>query len=631
MRIIPKLQKGGDFSSFFTQYTATNGQAVAQQKQASAEPKISSKQEKTDDIEIKDILDIMKGLKALPNEAASITNDVRRLLQLKSAGVLDEDDMALQLATIQYKLIQAPQNYDRFYKAYDDAVKENSLDEIAIASNGKLFVQVIDKTDKNYGKIDTVSTQTLYDNLGKYAPLSNSQLMSLRKNAGSEAFSTDSQIFNITHNGISYDTVTKALKDSIIALGYDSSSSKAAQQILEAYQTSQDLSQEELQTILEASNRGFQVPTSMKSNFEQIQNLKNYLMTTLSPRIATWARLKFAPDSQINGKPLTERQALSLLVDSFISQKSISAETFGGKGRSGSSQNDSAMDDYNENLYTAIQRGRGGSSVQTHLGRQASTFPVRGLRYNIPNLEAGHTYSVEGMLDKSKLEQITDGDIYFGNKQLGYQDQKKIMLNSNNMVRIILPCVRTDNGIKPNFNLIDKYLEVTNNILANNPNISYDEWKKKTIEQLKNDPDLNILVQDGKFNTSLMGTFLVTQGVTSTSVLDFSSDELDTMEKQESDLFGYSTKNEELQKIFASFYNNSIGQVLDEADVDDTVSSTIFIPLSNDTTGGTFITQEEIEYRELKDRSKEAQQWGAGRGLDPKQTGIGELNKPKNK
>ena len=78
------------------------------------------------------------------------------------------------------------------------------------------------------------------------------------------------------------------------------------------------------------------------------------------------------------------------------------------------------MDDYNENLYTAIQRGRGGSSVSTHLGRDASTFTVRGLRYNIPNLEAGHTYSVEGMLDKSKLEQITDGDIYFGNKQLGY-------------------------------------------------------------------------------------------------------------------------------------------------------------------------------------------------------------------
>jgi hypothetical protein len=68
------------------------------------------------------------------------------------------------------------------------------------------------------------------------------------------------------------------------------------------------------------------------------------------------------------------------------------------------------------------------------------------------------------------------------------------MLNSNNMVRLILPCVRTDNGIKPNFNLIDKYLEVTNHILANNPNISYDEWKKKAIEQLKNDPDLNILV-----------------------------------------------------------------------------------------------------------------------------------------
>ena len=97
------------------------------------------------------------------------------------------------------------------------------------------------------------------------------------------------------------------------------------------------------------------------------------------------------------------------------------------------------------------------------------------------------------------------------------------MLNSNNMVRIILPCVRTDNGIKPNFNLIDKYLEVANSVLANNPNISHEEWKKKTIEQLKNDPDLNILVQDGRFNTSLMGTFLVTQGVTSTSVFDFSS------------------------------------------------------------------------------------------------------------
>lgn len=178
---------------------------------ASASTKSSSKKQDTPYDVVKDLFkDIVgKGLPADVNQVYKSMSSLLRSLQV-SGEEIDSDDLA-SLYLRQMKAINELQfSQNLFNKATENVNKNDGLNEFAVSQDGRLVVQ-----DQESGKTTLMSVEDYKQNAGKYAALTNDQVLHMR--AYGKPF--DNEILQIVNNGVGIRKVAEYIRNNVGNLG----------------------------------------------------------------------------------------------------------------------------------------------------------------------------------------------------------------------------------------------------------------------------------------------------------------------------------------------------------------------------------------------------------------------------
>lgn len=97
MKLIPKKQQGGSFTSFFASYTPFIPQGQAAPQQASG--RSSGNQGTKPELTRKDALSLLNKVDALPNELAALTKSVQDMYDMASINGETDPTMIGQMYT----------------------------------------------------------------------------------------------------------------------------------------------------------------------------------------------------------------------------------------------------------------------------------------------------------------------------------------------------------------------------------------------------------------------------------------------------------------------------------------------------------------------------------------------------
>lgn len=220
MTIIPKFAKGSqfNFSNFFNIWQKEADQFAADVYANAQMRKATSPSESDDDIKgkitEKDLAQAFDKLNALPNETEALVKGAMSVLSMtRSASMSNLNNLATYYISHLGKIKIANYNKELFNKTYDRAVSRDSLNDIAITTDGKVVVM---DEDSNISYKSPEEWVRLKDS-GKYEALTNSHLLWLRSN--SSKYKNKNTIFQIVENGIGLNEVHKILKNNFINVG----------------------------------------------------------------------------------------------------------------------------------------------------------------------------------------------------------------------------------------------------------------------------------------------------------------------------------------------------------------------------------------------------------------------------
>lgn len=454
MHIIPKFQKGGDFSSLFTTYKPTQTPQIQppSRRQPMYESESSNKSSKEDKeskgkLTEKDIYDMIKDIDGLPNEMKAAINGLKRTM---TSGILSSDlnDLGTTFLNQLYKLRVANDNKKKFDESVKEAKDNGSLGEAAITLSGKLLT-----TDKN-GNIKEISLEQYQENPKSYQLLSNSNLAWYRKYDPRAAFSKNDEAFEIISNGMGYESFQKLLQQATIALGNYKYEEQGAieKKALAGLQALQGKSEEEKEKIISSiTENNVKYTLTQDSNEENIKTLITYLSRTLPERSRVWAALK-------TGKP--ENEAIVSLVGNYLmgnmkQTKSIKIDIPSkGKGEGGEGGNSSDLDKMQLNT---SQRFLNGLGVQgTYVLNPGTSRAVQVLTNTMPITNAegkpiGANSTLQDAVSGEYSGILDTLHATIGGHTIDASTFGSIILNDGKINSIDYPCTIKSNGeIIPN-------------------------------------------------------------------------------------------------------------------------------------------------------------------------------------
>lgn len=197
MNIIPKFQQGG-WSQFFAGATYPSQQQTQQTTQTTQ----PTQKKESPELTIKDVFNLIKDVKGLPNDMALLTQNLQNMYALyERTG--DVDALARMYLRNLYQLKVNVFNQKEYEDAKKVATDNGSLEEYAITPAGKLVVQFED------GTIQEVAPSE-YHNLNRNcAILTNNDLLNLR--AQSPNLINDNSVLSIVNNGIGMEKVSELI------------------------------------------------------------------------------------------------------------------------------------------------------------------------------------------------------------------------------------------------------------------------------------------------------------------------------------------------------------------------------------------------------------------------------------
>lgn len=454
MHIIPKFQKGGDFSSLFTTYKPTQTPQIQppSRRQPMYESESSNKSSKEDKeskgkLTEKDIYDMIKDIDGLPNEMKAAINGLKRTM---TSGILSSDlnDLGTTFLNQLYKLRVANDNKKKFDESVKEAKDNGSLGEAAITLSGKLLT-----TDKN-GNIKEISLEQYQENPKSYQLLSNSNLAWYRKYDPRAAFSKNDEAFEIISNGMGYESFQKLLQQATIALGNYKYEEQGAieKKALAGLQALQGKSEEEKEKIISSiTENNVKYTLTQDSNEENIKTLITYLSRTLPERSRVWAALK-------TGKP--ENEAIVSLVGNYLmgnmkQTKSIKIDIPSkGKGEGGEGGDSSDLDKMQLNT---SQRFLNGLGVQgTYVLNPGTSRAVQVLTNTMPITNAegkpiGANSTLQDAVSGEYSGILDTLHATIGGHTIDASTFGSIILNDGKINSIDYPCTIKSNGeIIPN-------------------------------------------------------------------------------------------------------------------------------------------------------------------------------------
>ena len=437
---------------------------------ASASTKSSSKKQDTPYDVVKNLFkDIVgKGLPADVNQVYKSMSSLLRSLQV-SGEEIDSDDLA-SLYLRQMKAINELQfSQNLFNKATENVNKNDGLNEFAVSQDGRLVVQ-----DQESGKTTLMSVEDYKQNAGKYAALTNDQVLHMR--AYGKPF--DNEILQIVNNGVGIRKVAEYIRNNVGNLGttefeQDGYTKKQAQSLSTGIEYLRQIAQQGDSRAMSAITSYVQAPEgyyketlSLSNQQKQAAEALKYVYNMLPNNMRTILSL--------HGDPVT---LIASYIGGKISDKfEYQSTALTGKAAKDANGNSGGNKTLEMNHALRLLTGASDPKLQTFGTGNNNVFQAIGrtsviAKTNDSEDPFGADFSYSEIY-KSGVGRILDLDnASFGNIPINKAMKDSIIVDNDKIIRVDLPYTKTSDGrIVPDFSLLDKIEEADKEALKRNLN-----------------------------------------------------------------------------------------------------------------------------------------------------------------
>ena len=533
MKIIPKYDQGG-YLQYFAQYTAAQTPQITPQRAVAEErPAKVAKQEKDEMISSKDIIDLMKGTKGLTNEMQVSMSQLVKSMKLSEMLGATTDDLLRTFAQFKVQAETMEHNKAVFDEAVKQTKQDGALTDPAISASGNLLYQ------KRDGSLGEVPIETYLSNRNSYKVISNDQFINLRQYTLAMAF--DQNYTNVLDNSMSikkFDQLIDQLKGTINSSEFKYNTLVDTEKIKEGLKTIQNLSRKEKQqlfTYLTAQNAStkngiYNISISDKTNKEAVLSAINYISQYMPENAKVWAAYK----TGLKNKDEATMKMVTMALSGMFSQATnYSVDYEGTKEGFQSTKGEKSKGSSEESKatwLTNVQNGYGGEDVRRVYNEGSSAaFTARGTYYGGFLDKDGKSLTdltANDLLQKTGISGISNvQSVYFGNQKLTPAQLSKIAIQNNGMTYLILPCIKQNNSVMPDFSIVTTFENIINDINEKNPNASPQQREQLITKKVAATPVLrSLLTASGKLDSNKFGAFLLTDGLITDQYLDVRKD-----------------------------------------------------------------------------------------------------------
>ena len=463
----------------------TNRVAEETVKTTTASSEDSSKKNKT----IDKLFDLVKE-KGLDSDVTKFLNAVDIKLQM---GLDPNGDNLTQRDLVQLARMASSvtTNYERYNTAVKNLTEQNAEADLAIDDRGRIYCMNTDS-----GKVEALTLDTIKEQEGKIAPLTNAELLNLRRSRPDLAYNT--KIIDDINNAVGIDTITKYLQETI---------SKFKPSTVEGYSAKQqDAIQSGLQDLIGGEfdikqllvteggpNGVYKIKNTDTLAQQNIYAALNYLMGTLPNKM----KRKLEAISFAEGYDPKTMMATMLAANT---ERSISADWEGQIDKDGKLSKKSTADSddptqYKDDSLAArftrgdLQQTRAYISPIAEMAGDTALMSFdawNGYRPVTDDLKAIENTNVYDAFNYiTQLKACDQSSITFGNQRISRNDLHGMILDENkNVMRMALPYrYDSDGAMVPDFDLLKKYNKI-NRLVQENPGMTKAEIKQRLGEEL---------------------------------------------------------------------------------------------------------------------------------------------------
>ena len=441
MKIIPKLQQGGNYNRFFSVYQPIKTQIPQQQSQQYREVKQDNGK-----LTEKDLFDLVGKLNGLPNETKSVTDHLMNVLEynkLVGMDVYDVRTLYLQSLLQLNKLADNKASYDT---AYSEARKKGALSEPAITPDNKLMVQTED------GKIHAITVEDYINEYSQYPLLTVSNLANMRKYDPNLAYNKD--VFSIIENSMGYQEFQNLINNVTSKLGSTEMTSNGmfsvegkASKGLELLETLRD--DDKIRAYGSITAEGlYEYKVIDKNQLGQINALLSYITAALPDSAKVWASVKTKIPNQ--------NKAIHDLVFQYLLAGSSSQHTFDIQYKGDQTNTTSAstksirgQEDIEQNTPMKWIAGLGIQNIFTI--NSGENYSTEVLATTMPLTDSNKKY----LGANSTLQQVTQGEygpvlnmqsVSMGMRRIDPSNFSKVVLTDGKISLIDFPSKALDDG-----------------------------------------------------------------------------------------------------------------------------------------------------------------------------------------
>lgn len=576
MKVVPKLQKGGGFESFFATYVPVQTQAPQQ-----ASSRRSAKSDESDSekgrLTEKDFFTMLKDIDGLPNEMNAIVSDLLTTFQLSNLTGIDTGSLATSYLSNLYQIRVASQNKKTYDEAIAKASKSGSMAEPAISLDGRLVAQ-----DES-GNLSYVDLNTYFENPDSYHILTVSNLANLRKY--DPQLVNNQSVFDIINNSIGFEEFQDLLDKAKISLGQSEFSERGLtnKNALLGLSYVQNLPREQKEKVLKTALDGiYTYDIDNKDNVNQVRALIEYMQAVLPERAKVWAAWKLGiPDKE---------EAANTLVTRYLSGQIKSSKQFNidwkgtedklsGAGTSGGGKEE----DPKKGFWSQVISGQGGDDFMFTILSKNGRMSVQGKFHGTtPGLDGNK--SLGDYLTSSGIGHIikNNKNITFGDTRISVNSFNDVMVNAYaGAVRVSLP-IKADGTV--DLEVAKRWVNVLDQLQESGLSPNSIEYNQKR-QQLMRDNQLDGLIgQDGLPNKNRFGLFLVLEGYTSEKAKAVQNDKQVGFKDVQSEFIIPAGDDDQLYDMIKKGLSNKDRGEYDLSSGwfgDDLFKGNIYIPLNN--------------------------------------------------
>ena len=581
-----KFQQGG-LAPFTIYRPATLGGETSTQVSTGSDSSSSKKGSDTLDL----VKNLFKDVKGLPSDVGQVYRSMQMFLSNASMfgeEISTEDIASMYLQQMQ-KLSQVSYFKESFDKAREHAIQNDAMNEFAVDTYGRVIVQTQE------GSIKPVSVNEYKENIDKYNPLTNEQLLNIRALSPAMAFQTgQNDLIGIVSNSVGLNKIAEQigkLKGNIgttelVKEGY---THHQANQIKQGFEL-----------LIEAPEGDYKFTNTTKDQNDQIKAAFNYITKMLPKNYMGVLELNAA----IHGTT-AEGLISSMLASQYdLTQKQeFSAVT----GKAAKDSNGNSKDD-SEGLKldaaTALISGKGyqgivefnpGTSYAVTVNARHSGFQKK----SGENMGSGITMQ---QATTSTLDKVLDWNkATLGGSRLNSTAYNRIVINNDDVVGVDLP-VGSDKNT-PDFTMLQKLQLLDQELLKRGIEDTSNNWKQinQICQELglpakyKNDGSLNEYSWNrfAAFQVTADDSVLVNKNAILSDILGVVED--DNVREQYEQIIQKDNKNYKLGSGFLGLGKQALYQ------------GTVFVPINSNyvasaLSGGQNISMQQATNLELKER-----------------------------